>query len=151
MNGCSSRSRGYASYARPSLFKDILSQATVAVGSLAFIALTGSCLLAARGGLTVAGADRPLIVTSIPAVRIAAARTDTETPSDALPDATAWARTPYLFGQSAPLRAGFQKPAVAQAEIAPASYLARPAGPGGGLGDGCDPASAHPRQLEPCP
>lgn len=123
MNVSSSRSRGYASYARPSLFKDAVSQAAVAVGSLAVIAFTGSCLLAARGGLALPGGDRPLIVTSIPAVRTATAKigTETETPSDRLPDATAWARTPYLFGQSAPLRAGFQKPTtVAQADVAPA-------------------------------
>lgn len=127
MNGSLSRSRGFAPYARRSLFKDLLSQATIATGSLAFMVFVGSCLLASHGKLVLPEGSRPLVVTSIPAVPAASTAGAMETATmrlsdaDALPDASTWARSPYLFGQSAPLRAGFQKPATETAAAAPAA------------------------------
>ena len=120
MNGSLSRSRGFVPYGRRSLFKELLSQTTIATGSLAFMVFAGSCLLAAHGKFVIPGDSRPLIVTSIPAQPAGHERLADATPRDAaLPDAVTWARTPYLFGQSAPLRAGFQKSATQTATAAP--------------------------------
>ena len=121
MTICTNRSRGFTPYARRSLIKDLLSQTTIAVASLAVMVFVGSCLLAARGSFP--DGERPLVVTSIPAVPAAVAQADITPASDSLPDARTWARTPNLFGQSAPLRAGFQKPAP-QVAAAPTINLA---------------------------
>ncbi len=122
MNVCTNRSRGFTPYARRSLIKDLLSQTAIATASLAVMIFVGSCLLAARGSFP--EGDRPLVVTSIPATPVAIAKTDTAPAADALPDAATWARTPNLFGQSAPLRAGFQRPATQVAAARPALNLA---------------------------
>ena len=146
MNVCTNRSRGFTPYARRSLIKDLLSQTAIATASLAVMVFVGSCLLAARGSLVMPGADRPLVVTSIPTSPVAFAKTDTAPASDTLPDASTWARTPNLFGQSAPLRAGFQKPATQVAAAKPALNLA-PAPPEDVIGPPVQVASLGPDAI----